>query len=76
MQSRFILYIHIPIYIQQHSYLYLVPPHFEDKVESVDIEITAPMIDTAGIVSLAASAKLAGLGSFGNKYTIELVTRR
>lgn len=76
MQSRFILYIHIPFYIQQHSYLYLVPPHFEDKVESVDIEITAPMIDTAGIVSLAASAKLAGLGSFGNKYTIELVTRR
>jgi hypothetical protein len=66
MQSRFILYTHIPIYIQQRSYLYLVPPHFEDKVESVDIEITAPMIDTAGIVSLAASAKLAGLGSFGD----------
>jgi hypothetical protein len=66
MQSRFILYTHIPIYIQQRSYLYLAPPHFEDKVESVDTEITAPMIDTAGIVSLAASAKLAGLGSFGD----------
>jgi hypothetical protein len=70
MHSRFILYTHIPIYIQQHWYLYPVPPHFEDKVESVDIEITAPMIDTAGIVSLAASAKLAGLGSFGDTYTI------
>jgi hypothetical protein len=63
-------------YVYQHPYLYppaslslSCTPHFGDKVESREIEITALMIDTAGIVPLAASAKLAGLGGFGDMYT-------
>jgi hypothetical protein len=46
LQPCFILYTNIPIYIYRHSYLFVVPPHSEDKVESVDIEITVPMIET------------------------------